>query len=165
MNSRGIIIGVIIVLGIFLILLTQKGKGPQVRKAVMGLKAPEFTLLDKNGTSIKLSQFKGKTVFLHFWASWCKECKDELPAIQALYNRRKADPAFVFLSVVYREDPAKTRDYIRVNNYDIPVFTDPEARTARTYGVSGVPETFIIDPEGILQKRVIGPGRWEDPLN
>ncbi len=162
MSSRGIILGVILVVGVFLVVLTQKDKTPQTRRAIVGLEAPGFVLLDGNGTTVKLSRFKGKTVFLHFWASWCPNCKEELPSIQALYNRKKSDPDFVFLSVAYREDPAKTMDYLKANHYDIPLFTDPGEKAARTYGITGVPETFIIGADGILRKRVIGAGDWID---
>ncbi len=160
MSSRGIILGVILVIGVLLVLLTQKDRTPQARRAIIGLEAPGFVLLDSDGTTVKLSQFKGKTVFLHFWASWCPNCKDEFPSIQALYNRRKSDPDFVFLNVVYREDPAKSMKYLKANNYDIPLYTDPGEKAARIYGVTGVPETFIIGADGILQKRVIGAGDW-----
>jgi len=157
---RGIILGVILVIGVVLVILTQKDRTPQVRRAVVDLEAPGFVLLDSNGATVKLSQFRGKTVFLHFWASWCPNCREELPSIQSLYNRRKSDPDFVFLSVVYRENPAKSMNYLKVNNYDIPLYTDPGEKAARTYGVTGVPETFIIDADGILRKRVIGAGDW-----
>ena len=160
MSSRGIILGVILVIGVLLVVLTQRDRTPQTRRAVVGLEAPGFVLLDSNGASVELSRFKGKTVFLHFWASWCPNCKAELPSIQALYNRKKSDPDFVFLSVVYREDPAETTNYLKANHYDIPLFTDPGEKAARAYGVTGVPETYIIDADGILRKRVIGAGDW-----
>jgi len=162
LNSRGIILAVILVAGVLLVLLTQRDRSPQTRRAIVDLEAPAFVLLDSSGSPVELSRFKGKTVFLHFWASWCPNCREELPSIQALYDRRKSDPDFVFLSVVYREDPARTREYLRTNNYDIPLFTDPGEKAARTYGVTGVPETFIIGPDGILRKRVIGAGNWNE---
>ncbi|VAX27710.1 Cytochrome c-type biogenesis protein CcmG/DsbE, thiol:disulfide oxidoreductase [hydrothermal vent metagenome] len=160
MKLRGVILGVILVIGVFLVVLTQKDRAPQARRAIVDLEAPGFVLLDSSGATVKLSQFKGKTVFLHFWASWCPNCREELPSIQALYNRRKSDPDFVFLSIVYRENPAKSMKYLKANNYDIPLYTDPGEKAARTYGVTGVPETFIIDADGILRKRVIGAGDW-----
>ncbi len=162
MSSRGIILGVILVIGVVVVILTQKDRSPQVRRAIVGLEAPGFVLLDSDGTPVELSRFRGKTIFLHFWASWCPNCREELPSIQALYNRRKSDPDFAFLSISYREDPAKSMKYLKANNYDIPLYTDPGEKAARTYGVTGVPETFIIDADGILQKRVIGAGNWND---
>lgn len=162
MNLRGIILGVILLIGASLVLLSQKGKGPEQRQAIVGIESPEFTLARKDGTEIKLSQFIGKTVFLHFWASWCKECRDEMAAINALFNRKKSDPNFTFLSVIYRESVAKTEAYLKNNNFDIPLYLDLDEKTANKYGVTGVPETFLVSPDGILKKRIIGPINWEE---
>ena len=163
MNYRGVILLAFLFVIVFLITWTQKDrvKGPQDRRAVAGLEAPEFTLLDKDKTEVKLSQFRGKTVFVHFWAAWCKECREEMPGIQTLYDRKKSDPDFVFISVIYREDPAKSKKYLDKNNYTIPIYVDPDYKAARMYGLTGVPATFIIDPDGKLKNRIIGPGRWE----
>ncbi len=164
MKTQGLVIVILLLTAVLLIFLSQKGKiqGPQDRRAVVALDAPEFVINNENDGVIKLSDLKGKTVFVHFWASWCKECKEELPGIQALYNRKKTDPNFVFLSVIFREDPSITKKYMNENNYDFPVFIDPEYKAAKTYGLTGVPETFIIDTDGILQKRIIGPWKWEN---
>lgn len=162
MKYRGTIIAIIFVAGIFLVMLSQKDKSPHVKKAVVGLEVPEFTLVDRDGAEYRLSQFKGKTVFVHFWAAWCKECREEMPGIQALYNNRKSDPDFVFISVIWREDPSKSSKYLKDNNYDIPIFIDPDEKAASTFGVTGVPETFIIGPDGVLKRRIIGPGNWDE---
>jgi thiol-disulfide isomerase/thioredoxin len=163
MTKRAIILVVILVLGFFLVLISQKGGKAPIRKAVVGLESPDFTFLEAGGGgAIRLSQLKGKKVFVHFWASWCKECREEMPGIQDLYNRKKNDPGFVFISVIYREDPAKSIKYLKDNNYDIPVYIDPGEKAVKDYGVTAVPETFIIDKKGILSNRIIGPGRWDE---
>lgn len=160
MNYRAIVLGAAIVIGIFLIVLSQQDRSTQTRRAVVGLEAPDFTVLDKNGTETKLSQFPGKTVFVHYWASWCKECKEEMPGIQALYDRKKSDPSFVFMSVIYREDPKTSKQWLSENSFDIPIYVDPRGEAARIYGLTGVPETFIVNPEGILIQRILGPTNW-----
>ncbi|GBD98221.1 thiol-disulfide oxidoreductase ResA [bacterium BMS3Abin07] len=160
MRFRGIILGAITVIGVFLIVLSQQNRDT-LRKAVVDLEAPEFSLLNRDGTEIKLSQFRGKTVFVHFWASWCKECREEMPAIQALYNRKKDNPDFIFISVIYREDPAKSKQWLDKNKFNIPIYIDRNAKMAKDYGLTGVPETFIIAPGGMLKKRIIGPGQWD----
>lgn len=162
MNYRSITLAALVIIGVFLLVISQKGEKLPTRRAIVDLEAPAFTLLSMDGKAAGLSQFAGKRVFIHFWATWCKECKEELPGIQALYNRKKTDPDFVFLSAIYREDPAVTMKYMKDNNYDFPLYTDPGERMAREYGVSAVPETFIIGKDGILKQRIIGPGRWEN---
>ncbi len=160
MNYRGIILGAIAVIGLVLVIFSQKDKGTVVRRAVVGLEAPEFRVLDKDGTETRLSQLKGKTIFVHYWASWCKECREEMPGIQALYERKKADQSFVFISVIYREDPKVSKQWLIDNGFDIPIYVDPKGEAARTYGLTGVPETFIVEPNGILKIRILGPTDW-----
>ncbi len=162
MRYRGAVLLVVILAGILLVILSQKSKVTEPRRAIEGLSVPDFSLLDKDGNEYTLSSMKGKTIFIHFWAAWCKECREELPLIVELYKRKKDDPDFRFFSVVWREDPIKTREYLNEQKIDLPIYTDPGEKAARIFGVSGVPETYIIDPDGILKKRVIGPGKWAD---
>ncbi len=162
MRYRGAVLLVVLLAGILLVILSQKSKVSEPRRAIVGLSVPEFSLFDKTGNEYTLSSLKGKTVFIHFWAAWCKECREELPSIADLYKRKKGDPKFRFFSVIWREDPVKTRKYLDEQQIDIPIYTDPGEKAARVFGVTGVPETYIIDSEGILQKRVIGPGKWAE---
>lgn len=161
MNYRAIVLGAVAVIGVCLIVLSQRDRSTDVRRAVVGLEAPDFMVLDKNGSEIRLSHFSGKTVFVHYWASWCKECKEEMPEIQDLYLRKKSDPNYVFISVIYNEDPKVSGKWLRDNNFDIPFYVDPKGKAARDYGLTGVPETFLIDPEGILRTRILGPTDWK----
>ncbi len=162
MKHRGIILIVLLSLGLFFVLLSQRLGGPRPTGVAEGLKAPDFKLYDSNGSEVTLSALKGKTIFVHFWASWCKECRAEMPSIARLYERKKSEPDFVFLPVLYREDPVVTRQYLKKNNLDIPLYVDPDENTARAFGVTGVPETYIISPDGIVRKKVIGPGKWDN---
>jgi|Deesub1362B_J571_1020462.scaffolds.fasta_scaffold00011_120 thiol-disulfide isomerase/thioredoxin len=162
MKYRGVILFTLLVVGLFLILLSQKGRVLQAPKVAEGLEVPSFKVVDKNGVEYTKENLRGKTVFLHFWASWCKECRNEMPEIVKLYERKKSDPDFVFLGVIYREDPIKARKYLQENGYDLPIFVDPDENTAKAFGVTGVPETYIIGPDGVLEKKVIGPLRWGD---
>ncbi len=162
MKHKGLILLIVLSAVVFLVFLSQQNGGPKPAGVAVGLRVPDFVLLDKDGKEIRLSQLKGKTVFVHFWASWCKECRAEMPSIYNLYKRKSSDPNFVFLSVIYKEDPADSSKYLKENNYNIPVYIDPNGNAAEIFRVTGVPETYIINPEGILTKKVIGPGRWEE---
>lgn len=161
MKSRGIILLVIMVIGIALLILGQKDKTPQKYRAIVGLKVPEFSLFDEKGERVASSQLSGKTLFVHFWASWCKECRVEMPGIQALFDRKQSDPNFVFLGVLYREDPKVSRKWLSDNNYNLPIFIDVKENAAKVFGVTAVPETFILAPDGILTRRIIGPADWD----
>jgi peroxiredoxin len=122
--------------------------------------APDFTLPDMSGKSVSLSDFHGKAVFLNVWATWCAPCRREMPDIQSL--ARKMNPEqFVVMTVSVdqggREDVAT---FFRGRRLDIPTLLDPEGRIAKLYGVTGYPETFLIDKQGRMVERFIGPRHW-----
>ncbi len=162
MKHKGLILFIVLGVGLFLVLLSQKGKVQQAPKAAVGLEVPEFKLLDKNGKLINIKDLRGKRVIVHFWASWCKECRKEMPQVVAFYNRKKNDPNLVFLGIVYREDPAESKRYLKQQGFDIPVYVDPGQNAARVFGVTGVPETYVINPDGVLTKKIIGPTNWDN---
>jgi len=134
----------------------------------VGLKAPAFELpeLDATGKgSFRIWRFpelKGKVVFINFWAVWCDECKLEKPAMQSLYEKMQGRP-FQMLTILYRDDPKKAVEYMKINGYSMPVLLDEGMKVAKNFGVRGVPETFIIDKEGILREKTIGRRQWDSP--
>ncbi|MDP2279913.1 MAG: TlpA disulfide reductase family protein [Nitrospirota bacterium] len=136
--------------------------------AAVGLKAPDFELpeLDTSskGSSMiwRLSELKGKVVFINFWATWCDECKKEKPAIQRLYEKMQGRP-FQMLTIIYKDDPKKAVNYMKINGYTMPVLFDAGNEISRSYWVRGVPETFIIDKEGIVREKIIGRRAWDSP--
>lgn len=164
MRHKGAILFVLFVVAAFFVALSQKIRpefGP--KGAVVGLDAPPFRIFDIDGKQYTNETTKGKTVIVHFWASWCKECQKEMPEIVNLYRRLKNRNDVIFLSVLYKDDPVRARKYLKDNNFnDLPIHADPSNKTALAFGVTGVPETYIIDPDGVLKKKVIGPARWRD---
>ncbi|MCL4536268.1 MAG: TlpA family protein disulfide reductase [Nitrospirae bacterium] len=162
-----VIILILIVAGLVFFFIPKEEK---IQRAVVavGLKAPDFELpeLDAGGKSSSMiwrfSELKGKVVFINFWASWCDECKKEKPAIQMLYEKMQGRP-FQMLTIVYRDAPEKAMAYMRENGYTMPVLFDGDMKIARNYGVRGVPETYIIDREGIVREKIIGRRQWDSP--
>ena len=136
--------------------------------AAVGLKAPDFELpeLDTSGKGSSMiwrsSELKGKVVFINFWATWCDECKKEKPAIQRLYEKMQGRP-FQMLTIIYKDDPKKAVNYMKINGYTMPVLFDAGNEISRSYWVRGVPETFIIDKEGIVREKIIGRRAWDSP--
>ncbi len=163
MKHKGVILLVLIVLSALFVVLTQKIKPESTPYgAVVGLDAPPFRIIDINGREYTNENTRGKTVIIHFWASWCKECNREMPEIVDLYRRLRDRKDVVFLSVLYRDDPVQARRYLRENHYnDLPIHADPSQETALAFGVTGVPETYIIGPDGTLKKKIIGPYHWK----
>lgn len=119
--------------------------------------APDFTVLDENGSEVKLSDFFGKPIVLNFWASWCYYCKEEMPDFNAAYC---ANPDIQFLMVNVtdgsRETISSAKNFIRNSGYSFPLFFDTELSAAAAYGASGLPMTVFIDKDGNLVTYVSG---------
>ena len=126
----------------------------------MGLNAPEFLLSDPSGKTYTLSELQGSVVFVNFWATWCPPCIEEMPSLQNLYNGFKDKKEFRMVTILYKDDYAKAMAYLKQNNYALPVLIDREGKAAKAYGVTGVPETYIVDKQGVLREKVIGPADW-----
>jgi len=125
------------------------------RVPMTGMPAADFTLVDLNGRSQSLSDYRGKIVLLNFWATWCKPCTTEMPAMQAMYDRMR-DKGFVVLAVNELEDDAKVRDHIREYKHTFPVLMDRDNRVANLYGVYGLPVSVFIDEAGAVQAYIKG---------
>lgn len=117
--------------------------------------APEFTLTDQYGEEHSLSDYRGKIVFLNFWATWCPPCKEELPYIQELYEEYQSmdDPDVVFLGVTFpgygnEQDAEGVKAFLKEKGYTFPVMMDEGASLSLPYYITAYPTTFLIDPEG-----------------
>ncbi len=122
--------------------------------------APDFVLPDLQGKAVRLSQLKGKVVFLNIWATWCPPCRKEMPTMESLYQRFKGMD-FVMLAVNQDAEGAKTViPYLQEGNFTFPVLLDTHGEVGRRYGVTGLPETFIIDREGHIVHHHIGYQDW-----
>lgn len=123
---------------------------PEVQVSV----APDFTLVDQNGETHTLSDYKGKTVFLNFWATWCPPCRGEMPEIQALYEKYGGNAEdLVVLGVAgpnqgQEGDTAHITKFLSDNNYSFPVVMDESGEVFQTYGIRAFPTTFMIDADG-----------------
>jgi peroxiredoxin len=132
-----------------------------------GQKAPDFTLKfslnNQDGESVKLSDYRGRLVFLHFWASWCPPCVAEAQDIEKLKNAMNGRP-FQMLPISIDIEADAVREFD--NRYDVtlPALLDPGQQIARgLYRITGPPETFLIGADGIVLRHIIGPAAWSDP--
>ncbi len=127
-------------------------------------RAPSFELKDAvTGQTLSSAGLRNKVIFLNFWASWCEPCKEEMPSIDALNGEMAADGNFVMVTVLYKDSPENAFSYMKSKGYHFPVFVDSDGGVARAFGVTGVPETYIIDKSGVLVRRVIGGLDWSAP--
>jgi peroxiredoxin len=140
---------------ISLIIILVGFLGMASRPPLLGSPAPEIALEDLQGHQVRLSDLRGKVVLLNFWATWCKPCKEEMPAMQASYDKLR-DKGFVVLAVNELEDTERVADHIRTHQHTFPVVMDHSNKVANRYGVVGLPASFLIDPQGIVRERIAG---------
>jgi peroxiredoxin len=122
--------------------------------------APDFAVPDLAGQAVRLSAYRGRVVLVNLWATWCPPCREEIPSLQKLYDRLK-DRGFMLLAVSQDETGLDTlRPCVEQMKMTFPVLVDPERDVGRKFGVWGYPESFLVDREGRIVERVIGPRDW-----
>lgn len=124
--------------------------------------AADFTVPSLTGSPLRLSDFKGKVVFLNFWATWCPPCKEEMPSMERLY-RRYQDKGFTILAVsIDSGGPAPVAAFVKTFRLTFPIGLDPKLSVANQYAVRGLPATFLIDRKGTVAAVAIGPRDWDN---
>ncbi|MGB9628729.1 MAG: TlpA family protein disulfide reductase [Thermodesulfobacteriota bacterium] len=126
-------------------------------------KAPPFCLKNLEGEIIELKNFKGRVILLNFWATWCSPCKEEMPSMETLYQQfDRKDFTLLAVSVDF-EESKNVKKFIEKSGYTFPVLVDPKGKILDLYGVRAIPTTFLIDQNGLILGKAIGPRRWDTP--
>jgi peroxiredoxin len=147
-TAATVAVGLLAAAGLFA--LTNRGPKP----------APDFAVADLAGRTVKLSSLRGKVVLVNVWTTWCAPCREEMPSMERLYGRLRG-PDFELLAVSQDEDGKRVVEpFVRELRLSFPVLVDPEHQVGDRYGVWGYPETFLIDRNGYIVERVIGPRDW-----
>lgn len=146
-----------------IITLTACSREETAQPAMEGKVAPDFTVRDLAGKETKLSELKGKVALVNFWATWCPPCREEVPSM-AILNRLMAGKPFRMLAISIDQGGKKAVEtFFRQANTAIPAYLDSDGVIGKMYGITGVPETFVIDRKGVIIKKVIGPLDWSAP--
>jgi cytochrome c biogenesis protein CcmG/thiol:disulfide interchange protein DsbE len=128
-------------------------------EVALGKPAPDFTVKDQDGNTLKLSDLRGNLVFLNIWASDCVPCIQEMPDMEVM-NHAFKERKFKMVTVSIDTDWKPVKKFFNEHRLTMPVYLDPGRDVYNAYQLTGTPETFIIDRNGILLKHRIGADRW-----
>lgn len=122
----------------------------------------DFTLMTMDNKKVSLKDFRGKYVFLNFWATWCGPCIDEMPSMERLYQKLKSKKNFEMLAVSIDKGGAEVvKMFVKENKLTFTVLLDRDSEVAGEYGVMGIPSTYLIDPQGYVINRAVGARDWD----
>jgi cytochrome c biogenesis protein CcmG/thiol:disulfide interchange protein DsbE len=127
----------------------------------IGTAAPDFAVQDADH-KISLSDLHGKVVVLNFWATWCSPCVEEMPSLVQLQQRFK-DKGVTVVGISIDVDGDAYHKFLKDYKIDFPTVRDPDQKTSSLYGTFKWPETYIIDRNGIVRRKFIGPVEWSQP--
>jgi cytochrome c biogenesis protein CcmG/thiol:disulfide interchange protein DsbE len=155
------------------VLLAWLNRG-RLAPVVPGRPAPEFSAVDLQGTPRTLADYRGKVLLVNIWATWCPPCQQEMPSMQRL-REAVPDEDFAILAVSV-DAPLGERDAFGREGGNLEIFAqtmgltfsilhDPTGKIQETYQTTGVPESFVVDRDGLIKKKVAGPTEWDAPAN
>src|SRR5262245_13620757 len=124
--------------------------------------APDFALLNPDGKKVSIKDFRGKVVFLNFWATWCEGCREEMPSMERLYKEFRGK-GLEIVAVNVKEKRPDALAFAKKLQLTYPLLLDPEGEVGLLYGAFGLPVTYLIDRKGTLLARLWGPADWYSP--
>jgi peroxiredoxin len=163
-NYRAAIVIFLLIAGLLVLLLLNQNKSytnsVKIVPIEVGLPAPEFTFPGMDGKMVSLSDFRGKVVLVNIWATWCPSCVDEMPSMEKLYQKLKGEDFEILAVSIDSLGENVVTPFMKKYKLTFPALIDSAGAIRMGYRTTGVPESFIIDKDGILVKKVIGSIDW-----
>jgi len=165
MASRGQWIAVGVVLGVIgfgigaALLLT-----PEITRIEPGARAPDYTVASvRSDDSVSVRDYRGRVVLLNLWATWCPPCEQEMPSMERLYQEMGPQGLEVVAISIDQLTPDAVRQWADERGLSFTVLQDRSGRIQQVYQTTGMPESFVVDREGVIVKKVIGATEWDHP--
>ena len=127
------------------------------------LEAPDFTLPDQKGDLVRLSDLKGNVILVNVWATWCPPCVYEMPSMEKLYQQFKTEKFKILAISIDSVGEKAVVPFMKKHNLTFQTLIDPAGTVRTAYGIYSIPQSFIIDKQGHLAKKIIGPIDWAAP--
>ncbi len=139
---------------------------PDIFPVEAGSRAPEFSAIDiTTGDTVSLSQYRGQVVMINVWATWCEPCKVEMPSIEHLHQELGPQGLKILAVSIDNADDAVVRKYQRDYGLTFRILHDRAGAIERKYQTTGYPESFVLNRDGQIVKKVIGAAQWDAPVN
>lgn len=166
-NYRAAIVIFLLIAGLLILLLLNRNKSynnsVKIVPIEVGLPAPDFTFPSMDGKMVSLSDFRGKVVLVNIWATWCPSCVDEMPSMEKLYKKLKEEDFEILAVSIDSLGEKVVAPFMKKYKLTFPALIDSSGAIRMGYRTTGVPESFIIDKDGILVRKIIGPLDWTKP--
>jgi peroxiredoxin len=162
-KKAAFLIIVVVAIAAGLVFLFGPQEGQRAKLVREGDAAPDFRLPALDGRSVSLAELKGKVVMVHFWATWCPPCVEEIPSLDRL-NRSFVGQDFEALAVSVDEGGTDVVSaFLKRQGLTLPVLLNPDRSVANAYGTFKFPETYLVDRSGVVRYKFIGAANWDNP--
>lgn len=129
----------------------------------VGSPAPDFNFPTLKGGQAKLSDYRGKVVLINVWATWCNPCREEMPSMERLYQNMKGQPFEILAVSIDVRGATDVEPFAKQLALTFPILLDTDKKITGLYHTTGQPESFIVDKNGVVVDRIIGPLDWGNP--
>lgn len=165
--SKQWIFVIAVIVGLVLGAIALVKFGPEVQQVAVGNTAPDYKAVNlKTGDTVGVrSSYKGHVTLVNIWATWCVPCRKEMPSMQALYDSLAPDGFRIAAVSIDMEGPDVVRDFTSELGLTFDILHDRSGEIQQAYQTTGVPESFLLDTNGVIMKRVIGDHDWTSPAN
>ena len=147
---------VLILLALLVLVIGCSGPGEAVPQGInQGSRARDFAFESLDGSKVSLSDYEGNVVLVNLWATWCSPCRAEIPDLEAAYQKYQYE-GFVILGVNVEEPRETVAPFVQEFGMSYPILLDKSGELMKIYRAQGLPMSFIVDAEGVIQKRHMG---------